>query len=32
VNSFDNTRKVPDSFFVFNKSDYPGVEIIDMRW
>jgi outer membrane lipoprotein-sorting protein len=32
VNGYDNTRKVPDSHFVFNKSDYPGVEIIDMRW
>jgi outer membrane lipoprotein-sorting protein len=32
VNSYDNTRQLPDSFFVFNESDHPGVEVIDMRW
>jgi outer membrane lipoprotein carrier protein len=32
VNRFDNKQRVPDSYFVFDKSDYPGVEIIDMRW
>lgn len=32
VNEFTSSKEVPDSFFVFNKQDYPGVEIIDMRW
>jgi outer membrane lipoprotein-sorting protein len=32
VNGFDNTKQVPDSHFDFDESDYPGVEIIDMRW
>lgn len=32
VNSFDNTINLPESYFVFNKSDYPGLEVIDMRW
>ncbi len=32
VNDMDNTGNLPDSFFVFNKSDYPGLEVIDMRW
>ena len=32
VNDYDNTRQVPDSYFVFDKTDYPGLEVIDMRW
>lgn len=32
VNDLDNTRQLPDSFFVFNESDYPDLEVIDMRW
>jgi len=32
VNSYDKTKTLPESYFVFNKSDHPGVEVIDMRW
>ncbi len=32
VNTFNNTNQVPDSYFVFNESNYPGIEVIDMRW
>ncbi len=32
VNEFDNTIKLSDSYFDFNESDYPEIEIIDMRW
>lgn len=32
VNSFDTTKQVPESYFTFDKEDYPGVEEIDMRW
>lgn len=32
VNSYENTRSLPDSFFSFNEADHPGVEVIDMRW
>ncbi|MFO7924753.1 MAG: outer membrane lipoprotein carrier protein LolA [Bacteroidales bacterium] len=32
VNDFNFTGELPGSFFLFNKSDYPGVEVIDMRW
>lgn len=32
VNDLDNSSNIPDSFFVFNESDYPDLEIIDMRW
>ncbi len=32
VNNYNNTRQVPDSYFIFNEDDYPGVEVIDMRW
>jgi hypothetical protein len=32
VKTFDTTKQVPESYFVFRKEDYPGVEIIDMRW
>lgn len=32
VNESDMGRQVPDSHFNFMKEDYPGVEIIDMRW
>jgi outer membrane lipoprotein-sorting protein len=32
VNEVDMGKQVPDSHFNFSKEDYPGVEIIDMRW
>jgi outer membrane lipoprotein-sorting protein len=32
VNDFNNTRQVADSYFEFDKSKFPGIEIIDMRW
>ncbi len=32
VNSYDNTKSLPDSFFIFNEADHPGVEVIDMSW
>lgn len=32
VNSYENKRSLPDSFFIFNEADHPGVEVIDMRW
>jgi len=32
VNSYDNTRNLSDSYFIFNTSEHPGVEVIDMRW
>ena len=32
VNNYDTTQRLPESYFVFNKSDHPGVEVIDMRW
>ncbi len=32
VNSYDKTKTLPESYFVFNESDHPGVEVIDMRW
>jgi outer membrane lipoprotein carrier protein len=31
VNSFNGTANIPDTKFVFNKSDYPGVEEVDLR-
>jgi outer membrane lipoprotein-sorting protein len=32
VNSYDTTQRLSESYFVFNKSDHPGIEVIDMRW
>jgi outer membrane lipoprotein-sorting protein len=32
VNNFNRTKQMPDSHFVFRTEDYPGVEVIDMRW
>jgi chaperone LolA len=31
VTSLDTKATIPDSKFVFNKNDYPGVEVIDLR-
>jgi len=31
VNSFSGSANIPDTKFVFNKSDYPGVEEVDLR-
>jgi len=31
VNSFNGNANIPDSKFVFNKNDYPGVEEVDLR-
>lgn len=31
VQSMVTTKKFPDTTFVFNKSKYPGIEVIDMR-
>jgi len=31
VNSFNGSANIPDTKFVFNKSDYPGVEEVDLR-
>jgi outer membrane lipoprotein carrier protein len=31
VNSLDGKTNIPDSKFVFNKKDYPGVEEVDLR-
>jgi outer membrane lipoprotein carrier protein len=31
VNSLDGKANIPDSKFVFNKKDYPGVEEVDLR-
>jgi outer membrane lipoprotein-sorting protein len=31
VNTFSGTATIPDSKFVFNKADYPGVEEVDLR-
>ncbi len=32
ITEFDASSKKPDSFFVFNPKDHPGVEVIDMRF
>ncbi len=32
VTDYDDSIEVSDSYFTFNESDYPGVEVIDMRW
>lgn len=32
ISDYKTGQKVEDSFFTFNESDYPDVEIIDMRW
>ncbi|TVR71010.1 MAG: outer membrane lipoprotein carrier protein LolA [Marinilabiliales bacterium] len=32
VDKFDDRHDLPDDFFSFTKDDYPGVEVIDMRW
>ncbi len=31
INSFTSTVKISDSFFSFDKKNYPGVEIVDLR-
>ena len=31
VNSFSGSANIPDTKFIFNKSDYPGVEEVDLR-
>ena len=31
VNTLNGNANIPDSKFVFNKSDYPGVEEVDLR-
>jgi outer membrane lipoprotein carrier protein len=31
INSFNGNANIPDSKFVFNKNDYPGVEEVDLR-
>jgi len=31
VNNFSGSANVPDTKFVFNKNDYPGVEEVDLR-
>lgn len=31
INSLKGSASVPDSFFIFDKSKYPGVEIVDLR-
>jgi outer membrane lipoprotein carrier protein len=31
INSFSGSANIPDSKFVFNKNDYPGVEEVDLR-
>ena len=31
VNSFNGNANIPDSKFVFNKNNYPGVEEVDLR-
>jgi len=31
INSFNPSASVPDSHFVFDKSKYPGVEVVDLR-
>ena len=31
VNSFNGSANIPDTKFVFNKNDYPGVEEVDLR-
>ncbi len=32
VNDYNKTKKLNDTFFQFKETDYPGVEVIDMRW
>ncbi len=32
VEKFDDRHDLPDDFFSFRRDDYPGVEVIDMRW
>lgn len=32
ITDYDDSIEVSDSYFTFNESDYPGVEVIDMRW
>jgi chaperone LolA len=31
INSMKGTASVPDSYFTFDKSKYPGVEVVDLR-
>ena len=31
INSMKGTASVPDSYFAFDKSKYPGVEVVDLR-
>lgn len=32
ITSFDTSKNLPDPFFVFDPSKYPGIEVIDMRF
>ncbi len=32
IDNIDASKEFPDSFFVFNESDYPDIEITDIRW
>lgn len=32
IDKFDDRHDLPDDFFSFTRDDYPGVEVIDMRW
>ncbi len=32
VDGYDMTQRLPEAYFVFNESDHPGVDVIDMRW
>lgn len=31
INSLKGSASIPDSYFIFDKSKYPGVEIVDLR-
>ena len=32
ISNFKTDLKIDDSYFIFNESEHPDVEIIDMRW